>query len=500
MSKKLPIVYGTFMLTAVNLLLHFFGTAFQVYLSSTIGAVGVGLLHLILSVAGLSMTAGIAGIRTTTMYLTAEQLGRKQHGSIRWVLSGCFTYCIICSSVICLGLYFSAPYIAQHWIGNMDALPSLRTFSAFLPISCLCSVMTGYFVAANRIATLAAIEVAEQFASMGVTVLILLTVPAGDIAHACQAVILGNCAGSVLTLFCLLAIYGKNSSSQTQRIPIAHRICTTAAPLALADDLKAGISSLEHLMVPKRLALYPLVSNPLATFGIVAGMVFPVMMFPAAILFSLVDILIPELARCAAADSRQRIEYLMRRNLRVTLIYGLICGGSLFLLADPICQWLFPGIEAAKHLRKFSLLVPMLYCDIIVDGITKGLGQQRYCVRFNIISNALDVLLLFFLLPTLGMDGYFISFLISHVLNFILSVKHLLHIGKLKPDLHYPCFALCACLIAILGANTFTGPFRKIASFLGLFFCLCYFFGVITAIDVQWLRNLLKPKENLPSM
>ena len=55
------------MLTGVNLLLRFVGTSFQVYLSSRIGAAGIGLLQLVMSVGGLTMVAGMGGIRTATM-------------------------------------------------------------------------------------------------------------------------------------------------------------------------------------------------------------------------------------------------------------------------------------------------------------------------------------------------------------------------------------------------------------------------------------------------
>ena len=72
--KKLPIFYNALMLTGVNLLLRFASTAFQVFISARIGAAGVGLLQLVLSVAGMALTAGIAGIRTATMYLT--EIGR----------------------------------------------------------------------------------------------------------------------------------------------------------------------------------------------------------------------------------------------------------------------------------------------------------------------------------------------------------------------------------------------------------------------------------------
>ena len=71
MRKARPIFYSAMMLTGVNLLLRFAGTTFQVYLSRRIGAEGIGLLQLTLSVGNLAMVAGMGGIRTATMYLTA---------------------------------------------------------------------------------------------------------------------------------------------------------------------------------------------------------------------------------------------------------------------------------------------------------------------------------------------------------------------------------------------------------------------------------------------
>lgn len=494
MSGKMPILYGALTLTGVNLLLRFVGTSFQVYISSVIGPAGVGLLQLILSVSSLCMTAGIAGVRTTAMYLTAEELGRKRPGNVTWIMSGCFLYCIVTSGTICLGLHYFAPVIAGDWIGDMDALPALRTFASFLPISCLCGVMTGYFTAANRIGTLAAVEVAEQFFSMGITVLSLFLLPHTDPAGACWAVVLGSCAGNTLTFLCLMGLYFFRKKETAPRIPVARRLLSAAVPLALADDLKAGISSVENLMVPKRLALYPGTADPLASFGILSGMVFPIMMFPAAILFSLSELLIPELARCAAADSRKRIRYLVRRNLRVSLFYGLICGAVLFLVSEPLCEKLYPGIGVAKYLKWFSVLIPMLYCDAVTDGMTKGLGQQKYCVRYNIMTNTLDVCLLFILLPRLGLSGYFASFFITHLLNFMLSLRRLVLVSGIQVNFYIPFLTAAAALLAVMGALAFTGWVRQLFAFWGLFLSISYFFGVLGPGDIQWVRGLLFPK------
>ena len=206
MSKKLPIFYSALMLTGVNLLLRFVGTSFQVYLSASIGAAGIGLLQLVMSVGGLAMVAGIGGIRTATMYLTAEEIGKKRPQNVTWILSACFLYSICFSGAVSFLLHHFAPLIAEHWIGDVRTLPALRLFACFLPVVCLCGVMTGYFTAANRIGTLAAVEVAEQLCSMALTLTLLHFWAGSDPVRACLCVILGSSLGSVLTLLCLVIL------------------------------------------------------------------------------------------------------------------------------------------------------------------------------------------------------------------------------------------------------------------------------------------------------
>ncbi len=494
MRRKIPIFYSALMLTGVNLLLRLVGTSFQVYLSGRIGAEGIGLLQLVMSVGMLAMTAGMAGIRTATMYLTAEELGKKRPGNVIWVLSGCIGYSVICSGVICLGLYLGAPLLAKHWIGDARTVGAIRLYACFLPVSCLCGVMTGYFTAANRIGTLAAVEVAEQLLSMAVTMLLLTFWAGTDAPKACLSVILGSSIAACMTLCALVVLRVREQVQPGPRIPVRSRLLQAAVPLALADDLKSGISTAENLMVPRRLALYPGTDNPLAAFGMVTGMVFPVLMFPAAILYGLAELLIPELARCAAAGSQQRIGYLVRRSLRVALLYGCLFCGLMVLLAEPLCLALYDSPEAGNYLRRFAFLVPVLYCDAITDAMTKGLGQQKACVRYNILTSLMDVAFLFVLLPRYGMDGYFWSFLVTHLLNFILSLRRLLKITHLRVQFSVSLLAGLSTGLAVWGASHLQAVSLQAAAYLAILGCLLFLFRVLGKEDIFWLTGLVYKK------
>ncbi len=479
------------MLTGVNLFLRLVSTSFQVYLSGRIGAAGIGLLQLVLSVASLAMTAGMAGIRTAAMYLTAEELGRKRPQNVRWILTGCFTYSIAVSAVIALGLYLFAPVLATRWIGDIQTTQAIRLLAGAVPVSCLCGVMTGYFTAANRIGTLAAVEIAEQGCTMAVTMAGLSLWAGTDPGRACQAVIFGSTSGACLTLICLMVLRLREHQAPGPKLPVRSRLLKTAVPLALADDLKVGINTVENLMVPRRLALYQGTLAPLAAFGTVCGMVFPILMFPAAILYGLAELLIPEMARCNAAGSKGRIAYLSKRSLRVALLYGCVFCGLMVLSADTLCMKFYSSPQAGSQLRRYALLIPMLYSDAITDAMTKGLGQQKYAVRNNILTSVLDVVLLFLWLPKYGMDGYFLSFTVTHALNFILSLQLLTK--TTGQHLAYGQAALClgATLAALWGSRFFPGVAAQCMGFLLALGALLALLGILKREDLYWLQGLI---------
>lgn len=491
MPKKLPIFYSAMLLTAVNLLLRLVGTSFQVYLSRRIGAEGIGLLQLVLSVGSMAMVAGMAGIRTATMYLTAEEYGRNKSENLPWVLSGSILYSLVCSAAVGILVYTFSPIIASLWIGNPKTEESIRLFAVFLPVNCLTGVMVGYFTGANRIRTLAAVEVAEQIFTIVCTVLLLGLWAGHNAEKSCQAVVMGSGMGTCLTLICLTILRIGQRQKIGKSIPITRRLLQAAMPLALADDLRTGISTVENLMVPRRLSLYPGTVSPLAAFGVVCGMVFPILTFPLAILFGLTELLIPELARCNAAGSTQRIQYLVKKSLRVALLFGTACAGILFLCADSLCSKLYHNSEAGRYLKWFAPLAILLYCDSVTDAMIKGLGQQKISVCFNILTNTMDVAFLYLLLPRFGIVGYFYSFLVTHLLNFILSLGRLLHISAVKINISVPIFTLLSACFAVWLCQMLISPILSVACYLAILLCMLILFGVVKKADAYWLRALI---------
>lgn len=505
MPGKSSIFYSTIMLTAVNLVLRLSSMGFQVYLSGQIGAAGIGLLQLTLSVVGFAMTIGMAGIRTATMYLTADAVGSGRRNGVSRVLSACFVYSFLFSAASALLLFWFAPQIAAHWVGDLRTEPSIRAYAAFLPAVCLGGVMAGYFTATGHIRDLVRVEVLEQLVSMGFTILLLAFWAGGNAGKSCTSVIVGSGIGSLVTLVCLMGLRKGESSPlpQQRESGLVPRLLKVALPLALADNLRMGISTVENLIVPRRLALFP-GSEPLAAFGQIAGMVFPTIMFPAALLYALAELLIPELARCAAGGKKARIGDLTSKSLRLALLYGLSAGGILFTAAENLGLVLFDSPEVGALLRWFSILVPMLYVDAIVDANVKGMGQQVASVRYNTITSLLDVVFLWVLLPRYGLSGYYLSFTVTHAVNFLLSLSRLMKVTGLRPSFWLALRSILAWLMG-LGIASFLPRSQGLGGILFLGSVFLLIFGLLLALtgvlgkeDLKWLRRLVIDKNAAP--
>ena len=477
--KKDSIFFRAMALTGANLALRMVTMGFQVYLSGQIGAAGVGLLQLIQSVASLALTAGLGGIRTTTMYLTAQELGQQRPQATGTVLRVCFRYAMLFGTAAAAVVVLFSRQIAGQWIGDLQSLPALRTLGVLMPISCLCGVITGYYTAASKIRQLVTVEFLEQAASMILTLGLLLFWSDGSPAQSCQAVIAGSSLAALVTLWSLLLTDRQIRQQPKEKIPVARRMLAIALPLALADDLRMGLSTIESLITPKRLALYPMTQNALADFGTISGMTFPVMMFPACILYALAELLIPELSRCAAGGNQERINGLCKKGLQGALVYGLVCAGGLFLLSDRLGQGLYQSDAVGKYLKWFAPLVPMLYCDLITDAAVKGLGQQVKSVRNNIITSAMDVGMLWILLPKMGLAGYYLSFTVSHAVNFMLSISILRNLTDLTIPWRKVIPAAALCVGAVLAASFPASVTLQLTVFLALLAAGLWMLGLL---------------------
>ena len=93
------------------------------------------------------------------------------------------------------------------------------------------------------------------------------------------------------------------------------------------------------------------------------------------------------------------------------------------------------------------------------------------------------------------MMGYFVSFLITHLINFLLSLRRLLKISNVSIPFYIPALSLSAAMAAVLGASRISGIAGQCLAYCGLLGSLMYLCRIIGREDICWLRGLLAVKK-----
>ena len=414
---------GTLLLTAGALALRAVGVLFHGWLARTLGPEGMGLLQLIFTLGAFAGTLGSSGSRVAVLQLAAAARGRGDRQALAGVLWGCLGYGLLAGSGTAVLLCILSGPLSLRLLPEPGTAGALKILALFLPCTVVCGILRGFLTACGRLAALTGAELLERLACVGLTVLFLRW--AGqELTGVLRGVLLaGGCAG--LLQLGLLALPVRRERLP-RGVPPDRTVAKTCLPLALNDYLRSGLGAVEQFLIPYGLGKYSSASAGLAAYGIIAAMVFPVITLPEEMLYAMSDLMISELARLKANRELGRLRTLVGKSLACTSGLAAATAAGLYFAGPAMGRLIFHSEQAGRLLRLFSPMVLFRYPDATVDGLQKGLGQQLWLVRYNSLTNVIDVAGLFLLLPRFGIWGYIATYVTSHLVNLFLSLRRLL--------------------------------------------------------------------------
>ena len=427
--KKTRLIYNTALMTGSSLLMSLISMSFQVWLAGRIGTGGIGLYQLVLSVSMLCTTFAISGIRFATTRLISEELGSGRQGTIKSAMLRCFGYSLFFGLAAFAILYFVAEPVGFLWIGDARCVKSLRIMAYSMPLVALSSVICGYFTACGRVWKPTLVHFTEQLVSIALVAFFLMRTPAGDIEKNCSAVMLGTVCGDVISFILMFGFYLHDRScyvNQSGGIQLTSRMLKVALPLAFSAYARSSLSTLEHMLVPRGLKASGMSADKaLSGYGIIQGMVMPILSFPACLLMALAELIVPELTEAQMCGDTERIRRTVKGLIKKGLGYSLAAALLVFVFSSQLGMRIYHTAEVGRFLKLLAPLIPIMYTDMLVDGCLKGLGQQMWNMGINILDALLGVILVWTMLPKAALTAYIVIIYFNECLNFLLSVLRL---------------------------------------------------------------------------
>ena len=452
---------NTALLTASGLAMRFVGMVWQMWLVSRIGESGIGLFQLVMSVAALSGAVAVSGSRFTSTRLVSEELGLRQPGGAAKAMTACLLYGLFFGMLSGTALMLLAEPAGFLWLGDARTVRPLMLLALEMPLTGVDSVMHGYFTAVGRVWKSVLISIGQQAVTIAVTAMLLREMHTGDLEYACLVITAGRLAGAAAEAAAMGVVfvvdrrrYGivdpRREASLGQT---TNRMLGIALPLALASYARSGLSTLQHLLVPVGLRASGLgAEEALAGYGVIQGMALPAVLFPSCVMLAVAELIVPKLTEQQVRREDADIRETSERVMRYGFAFAVMCASLLFFMGGALGSSLYGSEEAGKYIRLFSLIVPVMYLDMLADGCLKGLGEMMFCMYVNIADAGLSALMVWLLLPKWGLPAYITTICFTEIFNFVLSFWRLKRKTSLRAErLRLPAALLWAALCGAAG-------------------------------------------------
>lgn len=509
-------------LIALNLFLRTVGVSFNVYLAARAGGEVMGLHSLIMGVYGFFVTLGSGGAHLGCTRLIAETLGRlpaettpdSKQAALSRVLRTSLRYALVCSLGACALLLPAAPWIGQVWLGDARTISSLRVLALCLPVVSLSGCLSGYFTGMRRVALPSLCGVLSQLLRLGLCAALLdAWLPRGA-EYACLALIVGSSLAEVVGLFLSALAYwidrrahgGRAGRVSPETAPaLTGKLLHITVPVTVAACLRSGLLTLQHALIPRGLkATGSSWGAALASYGVIHGVVLPVVLFPSVFVSSFSGLLVPEIAEANARGHHKRVAYVSGRVVSAALLFSFGAAGLMTCFSSELGELVCGSAEAGTYIRMLAPLIPIMYVDSSVDGILKGMGQQVYSMTVNIIDALTSVILVWLLLPRMGLMGYILSVYVTETLNTTLSLCRMLRISRMRVRLWHMALGPTLCvLLATWGATLLyrrlpalpgiPGLILHLCTAGGLYLCLLFLLRVVNRDEFRGMLSYFRP-------
>jgi stage V sporulation protein B len=337
------------------------------------------------------------------------------------------------------------------------------------------------------------------------------------IEYACAVVVMGISIGEVACF--LFSFWGyiqaKNKGKQREKATITgvtSKIGKIIIPLSITAYIRSALRLAEDVLILAGLKTFS-GNDSAATgvYGMLKGMVMPLLVFPLSLLSSFVITLTPEISRMNAAGNSKRLESTISRILSYTFIAGILIVVVFMTFPTQLGVAIYKDAAVGDMLRQLSFLCPFMCVEMVVVDILNGMGQQVASMRYALADSVVRIAMIYFLIPINGVKGFMAMMVVSNIMTSVFNLVRLIRVTKIKFRFNEwvikPVLAAAASsqiVAAVMNYGLLDAFSPRFALVMGIaIVCAVYILmllsvGSVRLRDFTWIVNRLRTSSKTP--
>ncbi|MBQ3596426.1 MAG: oligosaccharide flippase family protein [Clostridia bacterium] len=484
----------------------FLGFLYRIFLSHSIGAEGIGIYQVALSVFGLLFTLCCSGVPVTVSRLMTKYKTSDDKNKVAKLISAGLALSLFCAVVIC-----ALVFLLGDNLGFLFA--DKRSFSVFkiiipgLIFTSVYSVLRGVFWGNKDFLPYSIIELLEEVCMIifGVILICFASDVTSGATNAGIAVLISYLFSFTLGVIVFFLRKNRIVNPKGQFSPLLK----SAVPITAMRTANSLAVSLVSIILPIRLVASGLTkSQAMSAFGAAVGQALPVLFIPTNLISSFTLVLIPEISENFYAKKHFYLKRDVEKAIKTACISSLIFVPLFAVCGDEIGVTLFGSALGGEYLSASCFLVTFMSLSSITTGILNSMGLETKTLIYYAISGVVMLGCIWVLPAFCGVYSLLIGFgfiyLVTTLLNLRLINKNCVqkpkYVGFMVKGflLAIPCiifgFLIKKLVILALG-NFFTLVVCGILT-VGFYLALMVGFNLINfEINLSKLKSFIKIKK-----
>ncbi len=409
----------------------FLGFLYRVFLSRTIGAEGIGLYQVALSLFALLFTFSCSGTPITVSRLMTKYRAQGEPERASKVVSAGLSYTLLIVVPLCLVIFLLKGYLGFLFADE-------RCVSIFLVIlpglvfTSVYSILRGVFWGNKDFLPYSVIELLEEICMIivGIVLISAENDVYGGAFGAGVAVLVSYVFSFSLATATFFFRKNKLDNPKGEFKPLI----SSATPVTAMRTANSLITSLVSIILPMRLIEYGYTSSQaMSAYGAAVGQTFPILSIPSMLIGSFVLVLTPALSENYYTGKNRELKTDLEKALKFTIFISAIFVPLFWVFGNEAGIIVFDSHESGKYLSAASLLTVFMGISSITTSILNSMGMEQKTLKYFIISALLMLASVIVLPKYIGVYSLLVGFAFVYGITTLCNLVLIKKTCKEKP-------------------------------------------------------------------
>ena len=395
---------------------------YKIVLARVIGAEGLGIYQICLSVFAVFLTAASSGIPVTVSRLIAKSGASGDKKSANSAVTAGVIATLIFTVPMAIILFFGRN--AFGFLFSDDRCKDI--FILLLPgliITSVYAVMRGSFWGNKQFLPYSIIELLEDAVMVGTgcVLVIGITDPVLGAQRATVAVLVSYVFSFIVSLFWYFHKGGRFANPKTQLKPLFSASLPITAMRTSTSVLNSAVAVLLPVLLMNAFGLTN--SEAISLYGVAIGMSLPILFIPSSLIGSISVVVAPELSENFYKNNTALVKYDVEKSVRAAIFIATLLIPFLFVLGGEIGEFLFSNEMSGEIVHRCAFILLPMCISMITTTVLNSMNCEKKTLIYFFLGAAAMLLSIFTLTKYVGVYSYMIGLAACYIITGALNLR-----------------------------------------------------------------------------